>query len=103
MATKDRVQKWTLKYGSELLDWFEDVKEGKSTITRLSERMGVTKECARNYFHRYFTDGDLVGTRYDARTCTKVVSTSTLLNKMEVLHVELQEIKQLLKEKRSRN
>ena len=90
MATKDRVEKWTRKYGTELLQWLADVKDGKCSLETLSKKMNVSKECARHYFHKYYSDRDLQGTRF--------IRSPIKDNKLDVLIKEVKEIRRLLEQ-----
>ena len=101
-ATNDRVEKWKKKYGSELLNHFEEVRLGKITIQELAVKMKVTKECARKYFHRYYSEADLIGTRFFKQKTTlkqpvKAVSTGNSENQTTLgLHNE--QLKSIVKE-----
>ena len=63
-ATDDKVERWRIKYGGDFPDYLKKVKEGKLTIQELADWMKVTKETARRYFHKYYSEADLVGTRF---------------------------------------
>ena len=105
-ATNDRVEKWKKKYGSELLNYFEEVRLGKITIQELAVKMKVTKECARKYFHRYYSEADLIGTRFFKQKTTlkqpvKAVSTENpenqttlglLISDVQIIKAELLEL-----------
>lgn len=64
IATDKQVEKWKFKYGNDLTVWFANVRAGEITISDLAKRMGISVEGARKYFYRYYSNEELVGTRY---------------------------------------
>ena len=70
-ATDDKIKRWEKKYGKELLNYFNEVRSGKLTVQELADKMNITKEGARKYFHQYYSEADLIGTRFFALPTTK--------------------------------
>ena len=104
-ATDDQIAKWKRKYGEDIINHFIKVRSGELTIQELADQMKVTKECARQYFHRFYSEADLIGTRF-YKTLTRKKQradsvgnavfeklTSSRLHKIEE---ELHQIKELL-------
>ena len=76
VATDKQVEKWKVKYGADLPLWFANVRAGEINIKDLSKLMNISVEGARKYFHRYYSDAELVGTKYNT-TLKKSVKPST--------------------------
>jgi hypothetical protein len=66
VATDKQVEKWKAKYGNDLHLWFANVRAGEMNITELSKLMGITAEGARKYFYRFYSNDELIGTKYNA-------------------------------------
>jgi hypothetical protein len=64
LATDDQIERWKRKYGAEFLNDLEMIRSGKLTMQEVADKIGVTKETIRWYFHHYYSDADLISTRY---------------------------------------
>ena len=62
------------RYGENFLNDLQAVRSGKISMQELATKMKVTKETIRFYFHRYFSETDLIGTRYFKRVPNKCQS-----------------------------
>ena len=107
VATDDQLERWKMKYGENFLNDLQAVRSGKISMQELATKMKVTKETIRFYFHRYFSETDLIGTRYFKRVPNKCqsadhvgnsVSTSLPNKRQSKIEQELTEIREMLEE-----
>jgi DNA-binding transcriptional MerR regulator len=105
IATDDQIEQWKAKYGDNFLNDLEKIRKGTLSIKELALKLKVTKETIRFYFHRYYSESDLAGTRFYKKVTKKnqsvdavgnTVSEKSPNSRLRKIEQELTTIKEML-------